>query len=313
MICRRAHCLYKFSFLMGVVLLCSGVIGASQKNQASSKLRVMTSIFPLKEFAQAVCGSRGKVSLLLPPGAQIHTWQPRPSDIFSLSSADVFIYVGAHLEPWAHDILKSVQKKSLRVMEASEGLSLIKKNIPHKKHESPGLDPHIWLDFGKDQILVDRMSRLFSKVDPEGAHVFKKNARIYKQKLQNLHKKYKRSLQECEHRTFLLGGHAAFGYLAEKYNLNQISLYGVNPHSEPTPQQLVKVVKLAEKHNIKVVFFEINVSDKLAKVIAEEIEGRTMVLNPGASLTRSQYKSGVTFIDIMEKNLESLKNGLNCK
>lgn len=313
MVFQTAKLRYQFSFWIGIVFLCIMGMGGLQEIQAAPQIRITTSIFPLKEFAQAVCGSRGEVHLLLPPGAEIHTWQPRPSEILSLSSSDVFIYVGAHLEPWAHNILKSIQNENLRVMEASKGFALLEKNKDSQKQKSHGTDPHIWLDFEKDQILVDKMARLFSKVDPEGAAVFQKNAQEYKEKLQELHERYQKELQHCEHRTFVLGGHGAFGYLAEKYNLRQISLYGVNPKAEPTPKQLIRVMNLAEKHSIKVIFFEINVSDELAKVMAKELGGRTLVLNPGASLTRSQYKSGVTFIDVMEENLENLKNGLNCR
>lgn len=95
--------------------------------------------------------------------------------------------------------------------------------------------------------------------------------------------------------------------------MHQISLYGLSPDSKPTPKQLVEVVELARKHKIKVIFFEIYVSNELAEVIAREVGARTMVLNPGANLTEDQLKSGITFFDIMELNLENLRNGLVCK
>lgn len=288
----------------------------AQDLDAAKKIRVVTSVFPLLEFAGAVSGERGEVSLLLPPGAEIHTWQPRPSDIIRLSSADLFIYIGANLEPWLHDLLKSVRNPNLRVLEASQGIALIdEEGIVHNAHEHKhGVhDPHIWLDFKNDQMIVDKIVALLSEMDPEGSSVFKKNAFIYKEKLQMLDQKFKDGLKNCVHRTIILGGHAAFGYLARSYDLRQISLYGLSPNSSPTPKKLIEVVELSKKHRIRVIFFEIYVSDELAKVLAGEVGARTLVLNPGANLTKEQLKSGKTFFDIMEENLENLKDGLICK
>jgi len=288
----------------------------AQNLDAAKKIRVVTSVFPLLEFAGAVSGERGEVSLLLPPGAEIHTWQPRPSDIIRLSSADLFIYIGADLEPWLHDLLKSVENPNLRALEASRGISLIdEEGIVHNahEHEHGAHDPHIWLDFKNDQMIVDKIAGVLSEMDPEGSSIFEKNASAYKEKLQGLNKKFKEGLKDCVHRTVILGGHAAFGYLARSYNLRQVSLYGLSPDSRPTPKKLIEVVELAKRYRIKVIFFEIHVSDELAKVLADEVGARTLVLNPGANLTKEQLKSGKTFFDIMEENLENLKDGLTCK
>ena len=280
-----------------------------------NKVKIITSVFPLREFAEAVCGERGEVNLLLPPGAEIHTWRPRPSDIVRISSADIFIYIGRDLEPWLHDILKSVKSTNMRVLEASQGMSLIEEESHEHQHvhEHEAVDPHIWLDFEIDQIIVDKIVAVLSDVDPEGSSVFRENAAFYKKNLRSLDIKYTKELKSCVHRTLILGGHAAFGYLARRYNLRQISLYGLSPDSKPTPKQLIEVVEQAKKHRIKTIFFEIAVSDDLARVIAREVGARTLVLNPGANLTKEQLKSGVTFFDIMEKNLENLKDGLICK
>lgn len=275
----------------------------------------MTTIFPLKEFAHAVSGEWGTVDLLLPPGAEIHTWQPKPSDLVKLSSADVFIYIGAELEPWVDDILRSVKNPDLHVVEASEGLTLLGNeggDDPHD-HEHDALDPHIWLDFANDIKIIDRIAGVLSKVAPNKQAVFKNNANTYKQKLQELDEKYRKNLEKCDQKTIVLGGHAAFGYLARRYRLSQISLYGLSPDSKPTPRQLIGVIDIVKKRGIGAIFFEVNVSSELARVIAEETGAKTLVLNPGASLPRKQKNSGITFLDIMEKNLESLKNGLRCR
>ena len=284
-------------------------------------LSVVTTLFPLKEFAQSVGGERVKVRLLLPPGAEPHTWEPKPSDIVRLSHADVFIYIGAEMEPRAHSIVKSSDNATLQIIEVSRGIPLIRVDEAHH-HAAHGdkeelthgaVDPHIWLDFEYSQAIVDKIEHALGKKDPEWAEYYRKNADDYKEKLKNLDLKYKEVLSNCECREFILGSHAAFAYMARRYGLKQISLYRVSPNSEPTPKKMVEVIRMAKKHRVKAIYFEELLSDKLARTIAREVGAETLVLNPGANLTKAEIESEITFLSLMEKNLENLKYGLNCE
>ncbi len=297
-----------------VIVFCVLILTRPLFSEAS-KIKIVATVFPLMEFSRAVCGERGEVSLLLPPGAEIHTWNPRPSDIVKISSADLFVYVGANLEPWIHDLLKSVKNPALRILEASRDLPLLEAftDSHGHGHAHGELDPHIWLDFELDQIIVDRIAALLSDIDTKYSSFYQHNAASYREKLQQLHDTFLDGLDECACRVVILGGHSAFGYLARKYSLQQISLYGLSPDSKPTPRQMIEVVELAKKHKVKVIYFEEYVSDELARVIAKEIGARTLVLNPGANLDKDQLESGVNFFDIMKKNLENLRDGLNCR
>lgn len=285
----------------------------SDSSPTSAKIKIVTSIFPLKEFAEAVSGDRGEASLLLPPGAEVHTWQPRPSDIVRLASSDLLIYIGANLEPWLEEMLKGIPKPNFRTLETSRGLSLINRSGEKKdSSHSRAVDPHIWLDFSYDQIIVDRIRDLLTEIEPGYAAQFARNADLYKRRLQNLDEKFRTGLQNCGQRVFILGGHEAFGYLAKRYQLDQISLYGLSPDSEPTPKQVMEVIELAKKYRMKAIYFELFVSDRLAKMVAKEIGAKILVLNPAHILSKKQLMSGVTFFDIMEENLKNLKDGLAC-
>ncbi len=298
------------------ILLVFSFLSFAQRNKSDSeKIKIVTTVFPLMDFARSVSGERGEVSLLLPPGAEVHTWQPRPSDIIRLSSADIFIFIGLNMEPWLKDFLRSVKNPRLRFLEASQGISLLEsaEQDPLHQHEQKIPDPHVWLDFEHDQLIVERMAAILSEIEPENSSIFEKNALAYKEKLKSLDQKFKQSLINCLQRTFILGGHAAFGFLARRYNLHQVSLYGLSPDSRPTPKKLAEVVQMARRLDIRVIFFEIQISNELAKSLAEEVGARILVLNPGANLTKGELKSGKTFFDIMEKNLENLKIGLGCR
>jgi zinc transport system substrate-binding protein len=265
------------------------------------RLKVAVSIFPLSEFVRAVGGERVEVSLFLPPGAEIHTWQPSARQVLRLGQAALFIYVGAHLEPWAQDIVRSQAKPGLKVLEACRGVVLLRS------------DPHIWLDFDKAISLVERIRASLAELDPRSAEVFQKNADSYSEKLRRLDERYRAFLGPCKQRTLVLGGHAAFGYLAARYGLEQVSLYGLSPDSEPTPSHLLEVARLVKAKKIPAVFFEAAVNPKLARLLARETGAEALPLNDGASISPSQFAAGLTFLDIMDDNLRSLEHGLRCR
>lgn len=307
---------------------------------ARQKIQVVTSLFPLQEMARAVGGDRVSVDLLLPPGAEPHSWEPKPSDIVTMMKADIFIYLGSGMEPWVQSILQGINRPSLKVIEASQGLPAIDDNsaktgeneqghghspdlhahdedhddhdLHHDHHHGP-MDPHFWLDFSYDQIIVSQIANAFSELDPAGAGFFTQNASQYQKKLAQLDRKYQEGLKGCQNRKIFLGGHSAFAYLAKRYHLEQVTLYGISPDAEPSPKRLTEITDLAKKLRIKTIFFEELVSNRMARVLAEEIGAGTLTLNPGANRTKEQVKSGVTFLSLMEKNLENLRKGLACE
>jgi len=287
--------------------------------QSKAKLKTVVSLFPLQEFAQAVGGERVHVDLILPPGAEPHAWEPKPSDLAKIYKADLFIYIGRDMEPWAEDLLKATRGTRLKAVEASRGLPLLEakdsKPAGHQAHD-PGrgekFDPHVWLDFSLDIKIVDMIADAMSEKDPGNAASYRANAEAYKNKLDGLEKKYRGALSNCRHRQIILGGHSAFAYLAKRYGLQQIPLYGISPNAEPTPRKLTEVITAAKNQGVKFIFFEELVNPKLARVLAQEAGIQTLVLHNGANLTREQLKRKVTFLGLMEENLLNLRKGLGC-
>jgi len=287
--------------------------------QQPGKLKVITSLFPLQEFAQAVGGENIQADLLLPPGAEPHTWDPKPSDVAKIAKADVFIYIGPMMEPWAAKVLKAANNPKLQVLEASRGLPLREareheSDPKHSKRKSDEghLDPHIWLDFSLDLKIVDSIAAVFSAKDSPHASFYKNRAESYKEKLTAVDQTYQGTLSKCRHRQIIIGGHSAFAYLAKRYNLEQVALYGISPNAEPTPKKLASAIQSAQEHKAKYIFFEILVNPKLAQVLAKEAGVGTLVLQTGHNLTKDQLNKKVSFLDLMRSNLENLSRGLEC-
>jgi zinc transport system substrate-binding protein len=267
----------------------------------------VASLFPLYEFALEVGGDRVEVSLLLPPGVEPHAWEPKASDLVAISKSDLFLCVSENLEPWITDVVRGVGHDGLRVLAAAEGLE------GQNDRGGEARDPHVWLDLSYDQGIVTRIAQALSSIDPENGDDYRGNAVAYNERLRALDRRYREALSACRHHTLVLGGHSAFSYLARRYGLEEIPLYGVSADAQPTPRRLAEVVEIARDLNVQYIFFETLVSPKLARVVAEEIGAQTLVLNPGANMSKKQFDRGMTFLSILEENLENLKKGLECE
>jgi zinc transport system substrate-binding protein len=285
----------------------------------TARIQVIATIFPLQSFARAVGAEQAVVELLLPPGAEPHSWEPRPSDIVKLSQADVFLFVSERMEPWVPGVLRAADNRNLRVIQAGEEVKERERKRVEHHHDSEvhslsgHKDPHVWLDFSYDRQIVDHIAAVFSDLHPDREVWYRQNAATYKEKLVALDARFRKGLADCARKEVILGGHAALGHLVKRYGLVQIPLYGFSPNAEPTPRKMSEVIALAKTYNAEAIFFEEFLSDKLARAIAQEVGAETLVLNPGANLNKEQIEAGVTFLSLMEQNLENLRNGLGCK
>ncbi len=301
-------------YLAMILLVVGRPLGATS---SEGRVRVLASVLPLKEFAAAILGDRGEAALLLPPGAGVHTWQPRPGDLVRLAECDLFIHVGAGLEPWLPELMKGLAKRRPATLEASAGLHLLpsagEAGHEDEEHGHGAFDPHVWLDPDLALRIVAAIGDRLTALDPEGGPVYRRNAAALEERLRDLDSRYREGLRGCSGKTIILAGHAAFGYLARRYGLEQISLYGTSPDSQPTPAGLMEVVRMARDRRITAVFAESSESPSVARSLSRELGGRMLILNPGHNLTRAEIRAGTTYFDIMETNLRSLKDGLGCR
>ena len=300
-----------------VVLVVAAVLLATKagpdRTSRSNKIIVITTIFPLYDMARSIGSDKAEVTLLLPPGVEAHAFEPKPSDLVKISEADIFIYTGKFMEPWADDVLKSAANKKLIVVDASNGVKMISP-VVHDADEPVGSpDPHIWLDFADAKIMTMNIKAAFTARDKEHAVFYEQTTAAYAEKLNELDTRYKATLASCKSKELVYGGHYAFGYLATRYGLKYLAAQGLSPDAEPTARDLAALVDQIRKDNIKYVFYEELTSPKIAETIAHETQSKMLLLNAAHNLARDQFEQGVTFYEIMSKNLENLKTGLECR
>jgi zinc transport system substrate-binding protein len=276
------------------------------------KIRVVTTLFPLYDFAKNVGKAKVEVSLLLPPGVEAHSFDPKPSDLVKVNEADVFLYTGKFMEPWVEDIVKGITNKDLIIVDASQGTKMIPTVYGDAHEPSGSLDPHIWLDLDNAKIMVTHIEHALEAKDPASMDVYKQNSDDYRKKMTDMDSSYKSALVRCKSNEIVYGGHYAFGYLAHRYGLKYQAAQGFSPDAEPTARDLSTLVEQVRKDHIRFVFYEEITSPKIAETIANETNTKLLLLNAAHNVTRDQFVKGVSFLDIMKSNLDNLKIGLGC-
>lgn len=293
--------------------------GTNNPPEGNKKITVVTTLFPLYDFTRSIADDKVDIILLLPPGVEAHAFEPRPADIMKVDKADLFIYTGKYMEPWAQDIVRSTTNNKLAVVDASLGIKLARLNPAHDDSEPDNrrhhgsYDPHIWLDFTNAMKIVDTITEGLCKADPGNSDFYRKNAGIYKEKLSAMDKEYAKALSGCKKKTLIHGGHFAFGYLARRYGLEYISAYEGSPNSEPTAKKMIELTKKIKDNDIHFVFYEELLNPKVSEIIANETGARLLKLNGAHNVTKDEFQKGVTFLTLMESNLVNLKTGLECK
>ncbi len=306
--------------LIALLAACGGTDGPRTTPPADGRLRVVTTLFPLYDFARSIAGERAEVSMLMPPGMEPHSFEPRPDDMLRINSAGLFVYTNPVMEPWAARIIQGVDPNRVRVINAGRGAGYRTvtqdgdaDGQEHGHQHAGALDPHIWLDPDNVQLMVDNILSGFTSADPVNAAYYRGNASALKSRLADLDRRYRRGLASCEHREFLHGGHYAFGYLARRYNLAYRSLSGVSSESEPSAARMAAMVRHIRESGAQYLFAEELLSPRLTETLAAEAGVQVLRLHGGHNLALDDFRAGVTFISLMDRNLANLQKGLACR
>ena len=291
--------------LVLALALASAGCGPSEGPQRSG-LDVVAAFYPIAEAARQVGGPTARVRDLTPAGVEPHDLELKPSDVGSLRSADLILYLGGGFQPAVEDAIEALPGSAAAV-DLLEGISL-RKGV----EEGEPADPHVWLDPILLKGIVERVAEEMSERVPAERTLFETRASSYAAALDALDRSFVETLRTCERRE-IVTSHAAFGYLAARYGLEQIAISGVTPEAEPSPRHLQEVARLAEQRGVTTIFFETLVSPRVADALARVVGARTAVLNPIEGLTDEELDEGETYLTQMRANLNALALGLRCK
>ncbi|MGH2734498.1 MAG: metal ABC transporter substrate-binding protein [Actinomycetota bacterium] len=266
----------------------------------SGGTRVVGSLYPLAWAAGEVAGGRAEVTNLAPPGVEPHDLELDPGQVRELAEADLVVYLGGGFQPGVEDVAGELDGSA--TLDVLEGRSLLA-----ARDAGEAGDPHLWLDPTLMAEVATAIGERLADIDPASADLYEWNARELGERLDELDAKYRTGLGSCM-RDELIVSHEAFGYLTERYGLEQVGIAGLDPEAEPEPGRVAQVAELARERGVTTIFFERELSPEIAETIASEVGVNTAVLDP----IEFPPENGEDYWSIMRANLAAIRRALDC-
>lgn len=308
----------KKALIVMLLLLSATVLMLWQGNgkglPTSERASVVVTTFVLYDLASTIAGDKVRVEMLMPLGTDVHSFEPTPRDMARLSLAKLFIYSGAGMEPWVKDSAFEATKLDISHFVTLHSLE----EERHEAHEGPcthysgGGDPHYWLDPHNMIVAAKEVASALSVLDADNTAYYKERSENYVKRMEALDDAYKQRLQSCSKRMIVVN-HNAFGYLAERYGFDVHAISALSPEAMPSAKTMAELSDLIVKEDVKVLFFESFVSDRLMKSLANETGASVDVLHPLANITADQAEQGSDYVTLMEVNLEKLAGAMECR
>lgn len=297
----------------------SGTADADSQNKAEDKPVIVCTLFPQYDFARTLFGDKAQVIMLLQPGMESHMYDPTPQDMVTISGADAFIYTGDEMEPWAAQIVESLDDVTILDLSAHVNLEM---EDEHEDHESEhehehhdhehSYDPHFWLDLDNAQMMITAIEDLAMTMFPEEADAIGARADAYKEKLADLDAAYFEAVDQAAHKDIVFAGRFAYGYFVHRYDLHYETVYqGCSANADPSIYDMARVIDYIKENDTKIVFYEELSNASVAKTIAEDTGVQIRMLSTAHNVTKEEFDAGITFYDVMANNLEVLKEALN--
>ncbi len=294
--------------LAAAVLLVAGCgSGDGGSKGDDGRLSVDASFYPLQWMAQQVGGLHVSVSNLTKPGAEPHDLELSPKAVAQLNDADVVVYLSG-FQPAVDDAVKTAAGTVFDA-KASAKLDRTFGNDTTGEAKPGATDPHFWLDPAKLAVVARSFAATLAERDPANAKDYRAHAARLVAELDGLDRAYDSALSDCSAKD-LVTSHEAFGYLANRYGMEQVGIAGLTPGQEPSGADLANVTTFVKRHNVRTIYFETLVSPAVAKTVAAEAGARTAVLDPIEGLT--DRSEGSDYLEVMRANLKNLQLGQPC-
>ena len=324
------------AIFMGVVSLSIPFAGlhtaeAGTKDTSDKKLKIVTTIFPEYDWTRAVLGEREadvELTMLLDNGTDLHSFQPAVKDIMKVSGCDLLIYVGGESDEWIEDALKSAQNKDMKTInlmevladsikeeETVEGMQENEHEHGHEHEDEKEYDEHVWTSLRNASAVCDAIAETLEEMDPENKDVYASNVAAYQQKLSNLDTEYQNTADSARQNTLLFADRFAFRYLVDDYGLNYYAAFsGCSAESEASFKTVTFLAEKLDELGLKTVLTIEKSDDRIAQTVIENTETKDqkiLELNSMQSITSDEIADGVTYLSVMEDNLDVLKEALN--
>jgi zinc transport system substrate-binding protein len=289
-------------------------------NAADARTSVIATIFAPYDFARQVAGTQAELRMLVPPGAETHSFEPTPRDILDIEECDVFIYVGGESDEWVTDLLSSVDTSSVTIIRLIDSVPTVEEDDSvlvnpaeaEEEEEVGALDEHVWTSPANARLITEAIADTLAQVDPANASTYEANAASYLTKLDELDMRFRDIVAEGQRTELVFGDRFPFRYFADEYGLTCYAAFpGCSTATEASAQTVASLIDVVRRDSIPVVFYRELSNPGIAEAIAEETGAQALLFHSCHNISQADFDAGATYLSIMERNAENLRVALN--
>lgn len=296
---------------------CSSESGYSSSD--SGKLKIISTVFPPYDLAKQIAGDNAEISILLPPGSEIHNYEPSAKDMIAIRNCDIFLYIGGENEQWAEKLINSNDTKNVTAVKLIDYVPTLAEDEDEHDHDHDHdheheheTDEHIWTSPKNAQLMLSAVYDAICKVDPSDKQTYTKNKDAYAKQLSDLDNAYRSAVDNAKNKTIVLADKFPFRYLAHEYGLEFSAAFAAcSDESEPGVSTMIKLTKTIKENNIPAVYYLEFSSTKIADTLCDETGATKLMLHSCHNVSKQDIENNVSYVDLMKQNLENLKLTLN--
>ena len=312
-----------------IISVFAGCSTADTKEKENKKIQIVCTIFPVYDWVNNVLGDKAQdaeVTMLLDSGADLHNYQPTADDMIKISSCDMFVYIGGESDEWADDALKNAKNPDMKTLNLMDALGdrakeeeLVEgmqgEEEEEEGEEEPEYDEHIWLSVKNASYLTGKIAETLGEADSENKAVYSENAAAYQAKLNELDEQYQQAVDSAKNKVLLFGDRFPFRYMTDDYGIKYYAAFiGCSAETEASFETVTFLAGKADELHLGNIMVIETGDQKIAKTIIENTKSKNqniLTLNSLQSTTAQDVKGGVTYLSVMQDNLEVLKTALN--
>lgn len=300
-----------------VLSLCACSSESGYSNSDSGKLKIISTVFPPYDLARQIAGDNAEISILLPPGSEIHNYEPSAKDMIAIRNCDIFLYIGGENEQWAEKLINSNDTENVTAVKLIDYVPTLSEDEDEHDHDHDHeheheTDEHIWTSPKNAQLMLSAVYDAICKVDPSNKQTYTKNKDAYAKQLSDLDNAYRSAVDNTKNKTIVLADKFPFRYLAHEYGLEFSAAFAAcSDESEPGVSTMIKLTKTIKENNIPAVYYLEFSSTKIADTLCDETGATKLMLHSCHNVSKQDIENNVSYVNLMKQNLENLKLTLN--
>lgn len=298
------------AILLCLCLMLCGCTAQPEKPHDETKLQIVCTSFPAYDFAREIAGDRAELTLLIKPGSEVHSYEPTPKDMIRIQESDLFICNGGESEQWAKTLI-TPELNTIYMMDCVDTVEESADGIYNAEDGEPELDEHVWTSPLNAIKISEEICNALCKLDTDNAEAYKTNFTAYKAQLMALDREFRQVIKNSGKHTLVFADRFPMRYFALEYGLDCYAAFpGCSSETEPSAKTVAYLIDRVREDKIPAVLYMEFSNQKMADVICEDTGCKKLPFYSAHSVSAEQFEQGISYLDLMRINLNSLKEAL---